>query len=64
MLDLFYVAIGCAFLLALLGLHEGLRQAVGGQHHGLHHCWNRVVGVVHLPDLRAAPSGEVLRREL
>ena len=28
MLDLFYVAIGCAFLLALLGLHQGLRQAV------------------------------------
>ena len=31
MLDLFYVALGCMFLLGLLGLHESLRQAIGGK---------------------------------
>src|ERR1700730_3897084 len=45
--------------ISLLDLHEGLRQALKGNH-GLHPCRNRCVGLVHLSALRAASAGEIL----
>ena len=44
----------------VLGLYQGLRQAVGENAHGLHHCRNHIAGFVYLPGVRLAPTGEVL----
>ena len=64
MLDLFYLAIGCVFLLLLWAFTKACDKLKGEQRHGLYHCRNRVVGIVYLPDLRASPSGKILRRAL
>ena len=63
MLDLFYVAVGCDFCLSA-GSSRRPATSFRREIYGLHHCRSRVVGLVRLPDLRASPSGEVLRRQL
>ena len=62
MLDLFYIALGCAVLLVFWAFTRACDKLVGGDH-GLRHCRHRIARAVCLSDLRPAPAGAVLRGE-
>ena len=61
MLDLFYVVIGCRVSARFAGPSPRPATSSRRKDNGLHHCRNRIARTVCLPDLRVAPSGEVLK---